>query len=151
MNLNKIRSEVHKQVIAENLARQSNGDASTLHNGLVVVPEGLAWRSIQRLHNEVLPKIKLHRGEQDVEYLFYIGVRNALIWSTYIQQCYENLLMRYSKQAQYLEFFQGKAGELERELLKHYTAAEILSADAMQVYRAGIVAQALTLLETKNQ
>ena len=149
MNKNKILNDLHKQVIAANLTAQSNGDTKTLINGLAVVPEGMTWRVVQRLHNEVLPKIKMHRGESDVEYTFYTDVQDSLIWSMYISQCYENLLMKNSKQKQLLDFFQGKAAELEKELLKHYTAAEILSQDAMEAYRKAIVTQAISLMETK--
>lgn len=148
MNLNKIRSEIQKKIIAENLARQSNGDTKTINNGLVVVPEGLLWKAIQQLHNEILPKLKT-RGEGNKEYLQFTEVRDALIWSAYIQQCYENLMMRYAKQKQLLDFFEGRAVEAEKQLLKYFTAAEILSADTMADFRRGIVAQAIAIIEPK--
>jgi hypothetical protein len=149
-NLQSIRETIRQQM-AESLVQQSNGDGKPLHNNLHVVPESTMWRLITWLHEIILPKVETHRGVESDEYKNYTGVRDAVIWSLYIVQQYEKVLMKRGKDRQLLRYYIEQNAKLESELLKYTTIEQLISNDAAQAYRQSIVSKAIDIMELNKK
>jgi len=150
-NLQKIRETIQGQIIAESLAGQSNGNTQQLHNGMAVVPESTLWALVQWMQEVQLPKIEQHRGKDSIEYKNYTGIRDAVIWSLYIAGQYENLLAKNTRDRQLLGYYVEANARLEKELLKYTTIEELLTSDAIEVFKQSIVSRALDILNVKKQ
>jgi hypothetical protein len=149
--LEKIKEGIRYQTALQNVTAQSNGDSKALHNAMAVVPEGEMWRMVQWLHEIILPKVAEFRGVDSVEYKNYCTVRDSVIWSMYVMQMHERLLQGVGRNKQMLDFFRERAVFYENELLKYTTAEQLLQGEALQAYRVGIVANALSLLEENKK
>jgi len=150
-NLQQIRETIQGQIVAESLVNQSNGDTQQLHNGMAVVPESTMWRLLTWLQDELLPKIEQHRGKDSDEYKNHVGIRDAVIWSLYIAGQYENLLAKNTRDRQLLGYYVDANARLEKELLKYTTIEELLTSDAIEVFKQSIVSRALDILSNKKE
>ncbi len=148
-NLQKIRETI-RETMAANLVKQSNGDTQPLHNTLAAVPESAMWSLVTWLHEEILPKVLLHRGADSIEYLNYVAVRDAVIWSLVIMQQYENVLMKRGRDRQLLKYYIEENAKLESELQKYTTIEQLISNDAIAAFRQSIVSKAVGILNTKK-
>ncbi len=137
--------------MAENLGKQSNGESRPLYNGMDIVPVSEMWNLVIWMHEERLPKIAKAVGAESAEYKNYVCIRDALIWSLYIGSAYEQLLNRYGKQKQMLDYFKQQNASLEKDLLRYATADGLVSSESIDLYRQSIVSKALELLEQKSQ
>jgi hypothetical protein len=150
-SLQKIRDAIRGNIMAENLAKQSNGNEGKLHNALQTVPESTMWRVVTWLHEIFLPKVAQLRGIDNDEYRNFVAARDAVIWSLHIAQQYEKILFQLEKDRQLLGYYVEQNAYLKREISKYQTAEELFTADAVKVYRDSIVSRAIELLNNQKK
>lgn len=149
-SLQSIRDTIRGNIMAENVAKQANGDDKKLHNALAMVPESEMWRLVTWLHEILLPKVALHRGADSDEYKNYVAIRDAVIWAMYISQQYEKVLVQRGQDRQLLGYYVKQNAYFESELLKYTTAENIFSADAAAVFADTLVSKAIDILNLKK-
>lgn len=149
--LQAIRDTIRGNIKAEKLAKQSAGNTEPLHNAIAIVPESTMWALVQWLHEVILPKVALHRGEESEEYKNYTGVRDAVIWSLYIANRYENLLLQAQRDRQLLGYYIDKNSFLENQLQKYTTVEQLISDETAKDLRASIVSHAIEILNQKTK
>jgi hypothetical protein len=150
-NLQQIRDTIRGNIMSENIGKQSNGNTQQLHNATAIVPESTMWRLVTWLHEVHLPKVAHHRGINSEEYKNYVAIRDAVIWSLHISQQYEKVLMQRGRDRQLLGYYIEQNAKLEAELQKYTTIEQLISNDAIDMYRQSIVSKALDIItQTKK-
>lgn len=147
-SLQKIREMIREQMAA-NMAAQSSGNPTPLHNALTMINQNTMWRLTQWVHDIILPKIAQSRGAETQDYTNYSEIRDSLIWSMYILQQYEEVLTRYGRQRQLLRYYQKENARMENELLKYAAVEQLASNEAAAMYMQSIVKRAINLMESK--
>ncbi len=142
-------TETIRQKMVNNLAAQSGDSSKKLYNALEMVNQSTMWRLVQWMHETILPKVLQHRGAESNEFKNYTEIEHSLVWAMYILQQYETLLLSRGKDRQLLKFYQSENARLERELMKFATMAELSGHEAIDIYKTGLVKQALELITAK--
>lgn len=150
-SLQKIQDTIRGNIMAENMAKQSNGNKQPLHNAMAMVPESTMWRLITWLHEELLPKVLIHRGEGSIEYKNHVAIRDAVIWALYIGQQYEQLLAKVQRDRQLLGYYVEQNGKLEQELHRYIAIEQLITNDSVEMYRQSIVSKAIDILNQKTK
>lgn len=148
-SLEEIREGIRQKMVG-NLTAQSDGSSKKLYNALEMVNQNTMWRLVQWLHHEILPKIEQQKGADSAEFKNFTEIEHALVWSMYILQRYEAVLLSRGKDRQQLKFYQAENARLEQELMKYATVEQLAGNEAIDMYRTGLVKQALDLITSKQ-
>lgn len=144
--LEKIRDKIRSEVMAKNLAEESNGDTKPLFNAMRIVPENRLLQLVQWVHEVILPKVLHSRGADSVEFQNYTELRDAVIWALYISDAYERQISKIA----HLQLENGILRErvvlAEREAMKYTTVEQMVNAESVEMYRSAIVQRALSML-----
>jgi hypothetical protein len=149
-NLQQIKDTIRGNIIADNLANQSNGNEQPLHNGIAIVPESTMWRMVTWLHEIILPRIAKSRGVDSEDYTNHVGIRDAVIWAMYVCGQYENLIRKNQRDRQLLGYYVEQNAALEIELQKYSTVEQFISNETALVYRQSIISRAIEILNEKK-
>lgn len=145
-----IQNNIREKVMAENLIKQGNGDNQQLFNAMAIVPEHNIWKTVTWIHENILPKVKLHRGENSEEYKNYVQIRDSLLWAIYILNKNERTLLQLQNSRFMEQLYREKMMLFEKELLKYATAEELINTETLSAYQNTILKQAVDMLNEKS-
>lgn len=138
--------KIRQAVMADNLARQSNGEPDPLENAMRAVPETAMWELLQWLHEVLLPGIEKSKGTDNQNYKNFAKARDCVIWSMYILQKYERNLMQLQNERMLTEMYREKAELYQSELLKYESVEQLNTHETIQAYRDAVVNRAKKIL-----
>jgi len=149
--LEQIRENIRGKVFVDNLVKQSNGNKQKLFNAMAIVPETKIWNLVQWMHEVILPKIAVARGEDSVEFGNYTAIRDALIMAMYISGAYERQLLQHGHLQLENQLLRERVVIAERELQRFTTVEELAIKDGIQVYQDSLIQRALNMLSDDSQ
>ncbi len=92
MSIDSIKAEV----MTANITRKAATD-ERLHESLRVMPENKMHVIIQRLHNDIIPKLIANRGETHEDTKFFQDCRDSLIWALHALGRYDDMQNRFER------------------------------------------------------
>lgn len=124
---------IYKRAITANIL-QTMGTVERLTDGLIQIPIGKMLDQVQYLQQHVLPQAKEKLGEESESYRFYKSLVDSLLWAINIQNRFDILSTRYSREKYFGEILKKDRDELEKELMKFTTLEEHYSKMSSEHY-----------------
>ncbi len=130
MSIDKIKSEVMTSNLLRKVATEER-----LHESLRVMPENKMHVIIQRLHNEIIPKLIANRGETHEDTKFFQDCRDSLIWALHALGRYDQIQTSLYNATMIRDYLTERNRQLEKELDKYNALEDVIINQTLEDYK----------------
>ncbi len=128
---------IKAEVMTANITRKAATD-ERLHESLRVMPESKMHVIIQRLHNDIIPKLISNRGEQHEDTKFFQDCRDSLIWALHALGRYDEMQNRLYNVTMIRDYLTERNKQLEKELDKYQALEDVIINQTLEDYKSVI-------------
>lgn len=131
------------EILAKNLAEQSEGNKADLFEGLQIIPAGKMFEIIQYFVNDLLPKVKISRGEDSNDFKQMERVVHSLMYAIKLLEDNQQLRRENSRLKFWAKTLQGINEYNEIELDKYRTVEQLMYTGELENVRKAVLQKGL--------